>query len=150
MRVRITLDRVERFPGLCAAVGTITAIAVIPVAILLVISVVGIPLIVVEIAAIFASIWIGQGAVSILIGRRLIELILPHTTPSPFIALLIGLIVIGTAGLVPYFGWAIMALIALVGLGATILGVINETAFSHPIIPPQTPPPTGTTSVKPL
>src|SRR5579872_3935440 len=60
LRMRLALARVETHPGLSAAVGTLAIVAVIPLAILLALSIVGIPLIVLEIAAVFAGVWIGQ------------------------------------------------------------------------------------------
>lgn len=129
LRVRIALDRVERHPALSAFVGTLALIAVLPVAILLVLSILGIPLVVLEIAALFAGIWIGQAAVALLIGRRVYELIRPSATPTPVGALIVGLIVVSAAELVPVVGWAVTALVTLVGLGAAILAFVRETSF---------------------
>jgi hypothetical protein len=129
MRVRIALDRVERHPALSAFVGTLAFIAVVPVAILLVLSILGIPLVVLEIAALFAGIWIGQGAVALLIGRRVYELIRPKATATPVGALILGLVVVSAAELVPVVGWAVTALVWLVGLGAAILAFVGETSF---------------------
>jgi hypothetical protein len=144
MRVRVALERVERHPGLAAVTGTVAAVAVIPLAILLLLSVIGIPLIVVEVAALLACLWIGQGAVAILIGRRLSELLRPHTTPSPLGALMLGLIVVIAAEMLPGFGWVVMLLVGLVGLGAAILGFTPPT-FPH-VGPP--PPAVGTSPMR--
>lgn len=130
VRVRVALERVEQHPGLSAAVGTLAVVAVIPVAILLVLSIIGIPLVVVEVAAIFAGLWIGQAAVAILIGRRLFELMRPHATPSPLGALLLGLVVVSAGQILPVVGWIVTALVGLVGLGAAILAFVRETAFA--------------------
>ena len=81
VRMRLALDRVERHPGLAAVVGAVAVVAFLPVAVLLLISIVGIPLIVLEIAALFVGIWLGTGAVALLVGRRLSELVWPSTTP---------------------------------------------------------------------
>jgi hypothetical protein len=129
LRVRVALDRVEKHPGLSALAGTVALIAVLPVAIMLLLSIVGIPLIVIEFAAFFAGIWIGHAAVALLVGRRLFELIRPHATPSPLGALLIGLIVVSAAQTLPVVGWAVSALVWIVGLGATVLAFMRESAF---------------------
>ena len=129
MRVRIALDRVERHPALSAFVGTIAFIAVVPVAILLVLSIIGIPLVIIEIAALFAGIWIGQGAVALLIGRRVYELLRPSATATPVGALILGLVIVSAAELVPVVGWAVTALVWLVGLGAAILAFVGDGAF---------------------
>jgi hypothetical protein len=132
VRVRTALDRVEHHPGLSAAAGVFALIAMFPLALILLISVVGWPLIPVEFIAIFAGILIGQAALGVLIGRRLYEMIRPHSTPSPLGALIVGLIVLSAAEIVPVIGGLVTALVILVGLGAAILAFIRETAFMGP------------------
>ena len=130
LRVRIALDRVEKHPGLSAAGGTVLLVAALPIAILLIVTVIGIPLVPLEAAALLAGLWIGNAAVALLIGRRLHELIRPHATPTPLAALVLGLVAITAAETLPVVGWAVTALVALVGLGATALGFVRETAFA--------------------
>jgi hypothetical protein len=132
MRMRLALDRVERHPGLAAAVGVVTFIAVIPIAILLILSLIGIPLIMLEVAAIFAGVWLGTGAIALLVGRRLCELVLPHVTPSPLIALILGLVVVSAAEIVPIVGWAVTALVWLVGIGAAVLAFVRAAGSGPP------------------
>jgi hypothetical protein len=129
MRVRVGLDRVERHPGLSAAAGTVAALAALPVAVLLFFTIIGIPLIVLEFAALLAALWIGWSAVALLLGRRLLELIRPHATPSPLGALVTGLVVVTAAQSIPLLGWAVSAVMILVSLGAALLGFVRETAF---------------------
>ena len=128
--MRLALDRVERHPGLAAFVGIAAVVAVIPVAILLAITIVGIPLIVLELAALFVGIWLGTGAIALLVGRRLSELVWPATTPSPLWALILGLVVISAAETVPYIGWAVTALVWLMGLGASILAFVGTSPIA--------------------
>jgi hypothetical protein len=129
LRVRVALDRVELHPGLSFATGIVAVVAAIPVAILLLLSIVGLPIIPLEIAALFAGLWIGNAAVALLIGRRLYELLRPHATPSPLGALALGLIVITAAEMLPVVGWAVSALVVFVGLGAALLAFVRETSF---------------------
>jgi hypothetical protein len=133
VRVRVALDRVERYPVISAGAGTLALVAVMPVAILLLLSIVGIPLIVLEIAALFAGVWIGQAAVALLVGRRLYELARPHATPSPLAALILGLVLISAAEILPVVGWAVMALVWLVGLGAAVLACWHDVPFGGPV-----------------
>lgn len=128
VRMRLALDRVERHPGLSACVGAAAMIAILPIALMLLISIVGIPLIALEIAAIFVGIWLGTGAVALLVGRRLSELVMPKTTPSPLWALILGLVVVSAAETVPFVGWAVTALVWLVGLGASILAFFRSAS----------------------
>jgi hypothetical protein len=130
VRMRLALDRVERHPGIAAFVGIVAVIAILPIAILLAITIVGIPLIALECAAVFVGIWLGTGAIALLVGRRLTELVLPSTTPSPLWALILGLLVISAAETVPYIGWAVTALVWLVGLGASILAFLGNAPFN--------------------
>ena len=130
VRMRVALDRVERHPGIAAAVGAVAFIAIIPIAILLLISIVGIPLIALELAAILAGVWLGTGAIALLVGRRLAELAWPSKTPSPLWALVLGLVVVSAAETVPYVGWAVTALVWLVGLGAAILAFIRSSSLA--------------------
>jgi hypothetical protein len=130
VRMRMALDRVERHPGIAALVGIIAAIAIVPVAVLLVCTIVGIPLVFLEFAAVFVGIWLGTGAIALLVGRRLTELVLPSTTPSPLFALILGLVVMTAAETVPYVGWAVTALVWLVGLGASILAFLGSAPIA--------------------
>jgi hypothetical protein len=129
LRMRLALDRVERHPGLAAAAGVAAMIAVIPIAIVLCISIIGIPLVLVEALAVAGGIWLGTGAIALLIGRRLCELVMPTTTPSPLLALILGLVVVAAAETVPFLGWLVTALVWLVGLGAAILAFIRSGAI---------------------
>ncbi|MBV8600043.1 MAG: hypothetical protein JO359_00615 [Candidatus Eremiobacteraeota bacterium] len=144
VRVRLALGRLETHPGLAAVVGTVAFVAIVPLAILLLLSIVGIPLIVLELAAVFIGVWIGQGAIALLVGRRLAELVRPNTTPSPLAALVLGLVVVSAAEIVPLVGWAVTALISLIGLGAALLSFVREApvpVVARPTIggPPMTP-----------
>jgi hypothetical protein len=145
LRMRVALDRVERHPGLSALTGAIAAVAIVPIAIMLILSIIGIPLVILEIAALFAGVWIGTGAISLLVGRRLCELVMPTATPSPLVALILGLVVVCAAEIVPVIGWAVTALVWLVGLGAAILSFIRSTQLDTAVqrAPIGGPPMTG-------
>lgn len=144
LRVRVALDRVEKHPGLSFAAGAVAVVATVPIGVLLLLSIIGIPLIPLEIAALFAGLWIGNAAVALLLGRRLYELLRPHTTPSPLGALVFGLILVTAAETLPVVGWAVTALVALVGLGAALLAFVRETSFrsfTNPAMPAGAAPP---------
>lgn len=145
LRMRVALDRVEKHPALSAAAGAVAAVAIVPIGIVLLVSIIGIPLIPLEIAAIFAGVWIGTGAIALLVGRRLCELIMPASTPSPLFALILGLIVVSAAEIVPIIGWAVTALVWLVGLGAAILSFIRSNQVESVVrrAPIGGPPATG-------
>ena len=130
VRVRTALDRVEKHPGLSAAVGVLALIGTLPIALLLLISFIGWPLIPLELVAVIAGVLIGQAALGLLIGRRLYELVHPHGTPSPLGALILGLVVLCAAEILPVVGPLVVALVWTIGLGAAILAFIRETSFT--------------------
>ena len=127
LRMRVALDRVERHPALSALIGALAAVAIMPIAFMLIVSIIGIPLVILEVAALFAGVWIGTGAIGLLVGRRLCELVMPTSTPSPLVALILGLVVVSAAEILPVVGWAVTALVWLVGLGSAILSFVRST-----------------------
>ncbi|MGD1065978.1 MAG: hypothetical protein ABR975_04115 [Vulcanimicrobiaceae bacterium] len=133
LRMRVALDRVERHPALAAATGVFALLALVPIAIVLCMSLIGIPLVPVELLAVLGGIWLGTGAIALLIGRRLCELVMPTMTPSPLVALILGLVVISAAETVPILGWVVSALIWLVGLGAAILAFMRSTNIENTV-----------------
>jgi hypothetical protein len=143
VRMRLALDRVERHPGIAALVGILAAIFSLPIGFVLLCSIIGIPLIVLEIAAIFVGIWLGTGAIALLVGRRLSELVMPAITPSPLWALILGLVVVSAAETVPIAGWPVTILVWLVGIGASVLtffrsasvGAFRGTGIGGPPMP---------------
>jgi hypothetical protein len=142
IRTRIALERLERHPGLCAATGLLGWVAVLPLAGLLLVSILLIPLIPVEFVAIVVGVFIGKAALSLLVGRRLMELMNASHTATPLASLVAGLVLLTAAELVPFVGGLVTLLIGLVGLGATILAFVSESSFAGPMVPaapPQTP-----------
>ena len=140
VRVRVALDRLEHHPGLSVAAGMLAIVAIIPIMILLIVSIIGIPLILVEVAAVLAGVFIGQAALGLLVGRRLFELVRPHGTPSPLGALILGLVVISAAEIVPGVGGLVTMLVVLVGLGSAVLAFVREGGFNSPRAPISGPP----------
>lgn len=129
VRIRAALGRLEEHPGLCAMTGLIGWLAVVPVGVLLFCLVLTWPLIPVEFIALIAGIFIGKAALSLLVGRRLYELLNPRSTPSPLGALILGLVLITAAELVPIIGILVTGLVWIVGVGAAILTMFNDRSL---------------------
>lgn len=138
LRTRMVLDRLETHPGLSVLAGVLGCVAVIPVAVLLLITILLIPLILLEFVFLLAAVFLGTAALALLIGRRLCELISPATTPSPLLALVVGVALITAAELVPVLGTLVLILVGLIGLGATILSFAGES-FAAPRSGPPMP-----------
>jgi hypothetical protein len=134
LRTRMVLDRLERHPGLSVTAGLLGCVAIVPLAVLLAITILLIPLIVLELVFVLASVFLGTAALALLIGRRLCEMLSPSTTPSPLVALLVGIALITAAELVPVIGTLVLILVGLIGLGATILSFAADT-IAAPIDP---------------
>ncbi len=135
LRTRMVLDRLERHPGLSTVAGVLGCVAIIPLAVLLAITILLLPLILLEMIFVLASAFLGTAALALLIGRRLCELVSPATTPSPLLALVVGIALITAAELVPVLGTLVLILVGLIGLGATILSFAGEslgTSISGP------------------
>ncbi|HZZ00262.1 MAG TPA: polymer-forming cytoskeletal protein [Candidatus Baltobacteraceae bacterium] len=143
MRTRMAIDRLENHPGLCAAIGLVGWVAVIPLAILLLCTILLIPFIAVEAVAVIGGLFLGKAALALLVGRRLWDVLSPKTTPSPFAALVVGLALITAAELVPIIGTVVMVFVAMIGLGASILAFTGDTLVGPPGIRKSRPPLSG-------
>ncbi len=138
LRTRMVLDRLERHPGLCVATGVLGCVAIVPLAILLAITIILIPLILLEFVFLFASVFLGTAALALLVGRRLCETISPSTTPSPIFALVVGILMITAAELVPVVGALVLVFVGVLGLGATMLSFASDS-LGGPIGPGRAP-----------
>jgi hypothetical protein len=126
LRARMALDRLEQHPSMATLAGLCGWVAAIPVAILLLFTLVLIPLIPVEFVLLAVAVFVGKAALALLVGRRFYELLQPRTTPAPLLALVIGLILVTAAELVPVLGIMVTLLIMLVGLGAVLLTFVPD------------------------
>lgn len=136
LRTRMVLDRLEGHPGLSVMAGLLGCVAVIPLAVLLAITILLIPLILLELVFLLAGVFLGTAALALLIGRRLCELISPATTPSPLVALVVGIALISAAELVPVIGTLVLILVGLIGFGATILSFAGDSVAGQVGGPP--------------
>lgn len=140
LRTRMVLDRLEGHPGLSVTAGVLGCVAILPLAVLLAITILLIPLIPLELVFVLAAIFLGTAALALLIGRRLCELLSPATTPSPLLALLVGIGLITAAELVPVVGTLVLILVGVIGLGATILSFAGDS-FARPVAAASAPAP---------
>ncbi len=137
LRTRMAVGRLEQHPAMATGAGLFGWVAVVPLAVLLAITVVLIPLIFVEFVLLAGSVFIGTAALALLVGRRFYELLSPNATPSPLVALVLGLTLLTAAQLVPIVGVLVTLLTALVGLGAVLLTFVPEPAVPAGPVPPR-------------
>lgn len=139
LRTRMAVGRLESHPAMATAAGLFGWVAVIPVAILLTITIVLIPLVFVEAVLLVAGVFVGTAALALLVGRRFYELLSPHTTPSPLVALVLGLTLLTAAQLVPVLGIFVTLLALLIGVGAVLLTFVPEAGTPVAGMPPRPP-----------
>jgi hypothetical protein len=135
MRTRMAVDRLEHYPAISAVFGLLGWVAIPIVGFLMFCTIVLWPLIPVELILAAAATFIGIAALALLIGRRFYELVQPNATPSPLVALVLGLALLTAAEMVPVVGMFVTGLAALVGFGAVILTVISGAQAGGPTLP---------------
>lgn len=100
--------------------GLLGLVLIVPLALLLTISVVGIALIPLEVIIVVCSVLLGFIAVGQLIGGKVLSL---FKRPNPGIVreTFLGLIILWLIGWLPYIGWMVKALAIVLGLGAVLI-----------------------------
>ena len=129
LRTRLALDRLERRPSLCAIGGVLGWVAIVPLAIVLLCTIVLAPLILLEVVAVIASVFVGTAAIALLVGRRLYEKLDPSGTPSEPLVLVLGVVLLTAAELLPVVGYVVAASTAIAGLGAAVLAFLPDHRF---------------------
>lgn len=123
-----TLYAVEHAPGMSILSGILGMLFIIPIAVFLAISIVGIAFIPLEFLAVFAATLLGYTAISTLLGQRILQ------GRGPWIAApLLGGAILQLLGLIPIMGGIISLLIGLVGFGAALIsrfGVREATTLN--------------------
>jgi TM2 domain-containing membrane protein YozV len=114
-----------------------------PFAVLLAISIVGIPLIPLEFALVVLAGVVGFISAGSLVGRFFLGNIIKGKEPGLVRATLCGLILLWLIGWIPYIGWIIKMVVATTGLGGVLLALFTRKEQ------PLTSPPVNETPVKP-
>ena len=106
--------------------GIIGLVLVVPLAVLLAVSVVGIVLIPLEMALVLCAVLFGFIAVSQLVGRQLFT-ILKRQDQSMMKETIWGLIILWLIGWIPYVGWMVKMCVIVIGLGGVLLTRFGTT-----------------------
>jgi hypothetical protein len=124
--VRLIASAVKGKPFKSTAWGLAGLVLVVPLAVLLAISVVGIVLIPLEMAIVLCAVLIGFISVSQLVGQKLFT-ILKRQDQSLMRETVWGLIVLWLIGWIPYVGWMIKMCAIVLGLGGVLLTRFGTT-----------------------
>jgi hypothetical protein len=112
-------DAIRTSPWVCLGLGLLAAI-VVPLAVLiLAVTVIGLPLAMIVCALYFVCKCLSSIVFGIFLGKSIFRLF-GHDL-SPYLAVIIGLLLLFFVFLIPYIGWLIVLVTWLFGLGAVIL-----------------------------
>ena len=116
----VTSYYIERLPGHALLWGFLGTILIVPLIILMLISIIGIPFIPIFLIVLAAACIFGYIAAAQLIGKIFLKWIRVYNKPMMFEALA-GLVVLFVISLLPIFGWIVKSIFGLMGLGAVIV-----------------------------
>ena len=93
---------------------------ILPVAVLLVLTCIGIPLIAVEFLGVFVLWLVGKSGVCLVLGRKSAEAI-NHPIASAVLAAVIGAAIIAFIELIPFVGYVVVLVLDTIGFGAVLM-----------------------------
>jgi len=117
--VRLISAAIKEKPFKVTAWGLSGLVLIVPLAVLLAISVVGIVLIPLEMTIVLCSVLLGFISVSQLVGRKLFT-VLKRNDQSMMRETIWGLVVLWLIGWIPYVGWMIKVCAIVLGMGAVL------------------------------
>jgi hypothetical protein len=118
--VRLISDVIKEKPFKVTVWGLGGLVLIVPLAVLLAISVVGIVLIPLEMTIVLCTVLIGFIAVSQLVGRKLFS-ILKRNDQSMMCETIWGLMILWLIGWIPYVGWMVKVCAIVLGMGGVLL-----------------------------
>ncbi len=102
------------------------ALIVIPIAaIMLIITLVGLPLGMISFALYFIFIYLSQIVFSVFLGEKILLGITKKEGVSPYLSVFIGLVILAVLGFIPFLGWLLKFVVMLFGLGALVLATFG-------------------------
>ena len=122
--VGLISSAVEDSPLKVTLWGLLGVLLIVPLAIFLAVSVVGIVLIPLEMFIVVCAFLVGYIAVAQLIGKKIVTALRRPDRPMLWETLW-GLIILWMIGWVPILGWLVKAIVALLGLGGVIAALLH-------------------------
>lgn len=113
--------------------GILGIILIVPLAVMLAISIIGIVLIPIEVLAVFLALLIGYIAVAIIIGKKLLRA-LNKDNPAVILSAILGVLILWLVGLIPIFGSIVMVIAWIIGFGAVIIAVARRNKKTEEIV----------------
>ena len=113
--------------------GLLGVILIVPLALMLLISVIGIALIPLEILAVFLASLIGYIAVATLIGQRILNA-MNNDDPNIIISAILGVLLLWLIGLIPFVGGFVKFIVCIMGFGAVIIAVARRNRKTEELV----------------
>lgn len=113
--------------------GMLGVILIVPLAVMLAISIIGIALIPLEVLAVFLASLIGYIAVAIMIGKKLLKA-LNNDNPSVALSAILGILILWLVGLIPIFGSIVKVIAWIIGFGAVIIAVARRNKKTEELV----------------
>lgn len=123
-RIDLISSTIRYHTGKSLLWGIIGTLLIFPVALVLVISLVGIILIPLEILVVAIAFFLGSVAMARIIGEKIITTIRKSGSPM-VIETLVGSVVLWATGLIPLVGWMVISAAAVMGFGGFIASFIH-------------------------
>ncbi len=120
--------------------GLLIALLAIPLMVLLAITIIGIPLIIVEIIVLALAALLGYTGISLLVGEKIVTTASSRTV-NPLGAIAIGVLVLGLVAMIPFLGWLVSFAIFMLAIGAaftTRFGSVKDPVTEIVIQPKET------------
>ena len=113
--------------------GMLGVILIVPLAVMLAISIIGIALIPLEVLAVFLASLIGYIAVAIMIGKKMLRA-LNKDNPSVIFSAILGVLILWLIGLIPVFGCIVKTIAWIIGFGAVIIAVARRNKKTEELV----------------
>ncbi len=117
--VDLTAMAVEKSAGSKFLWGLLVVLLVLPITVLLIVSVIGIAVLPVWLVLLIAASILGYVAIAEIFGEKILTA-LRVKKPTTMTCVVVGTIILGLLGLVPFVGWLIKLIAAVCGLGAVV------------------------------
>lgn len=114
-----TADLITARPWASLGVGLVFAIVTPIVAVILAVSLIGLPLALITFAAYLILIYISKIYISIMIGQKIVSLF--NQTVSIYWVFVLGILIYSLLTLIPVLGWLIIMVLGFMGLGALVM-----------------------------
>ena len=118
--VKAAGNAISSKPGFVIGWGLLAVVLAIPLMILLAITIIGIPLVIIEIITLAAAVILGFAGIANLIGGKVVKTIFAKTV-NPLGAIAIGTLIIGLIRMIPYAGILISLAVYTLAIGAALV-----------------------------